>query len=100
MAPETPATEPRLASDQHDAALALALGALSVVRSVDACMNRVSAHGSPPLDAGDPVVLAALGAISFGRSLTRWLEEAAQPQQRQHADAPTLSLPGMRELLR
>ena len=97
---ETPATEPRVACDEHDAVLALALGSLAVARGFEACVIRPALPGSQPLEADDPIVLAALGAISLGRSLTRWLEEAAQRQHPRRLDPPTRPAPTSRELLR
>jgi len=94
-----PATEPRAGSDQHDAALALALGALAVARQVELCVARPSPPGSPPLAADDALVVAALGAISIGRSLRRWLNEAAAAHEGPHVAAPA-PVPTSRELLR
>ena len=97
---ETKVSDPQLTFDQHDTVLALALGALSASRRFDAYVARASAPGSRPLGADDPLVLAALGAISLGRSLSRWLEEAAEPRRAAHVDVPTTPRPAPRELLR
>ena len=74
---DAPATEPRLASEQHDIVLSLALGLLATARRFEAAVSQGPA-GTAALEADDPVVLASLGAIAFSRSLRRWLEEAAE----------------------
>lgn len=74
---KNPATEPRLAADHHDGLLAVALGALSAAQWFEELAARPSAPGAPPLSADDPIVFAALGAVSLSRSLRRWLEEAS-----------------------
>jgi hypothetical protein len=99
MSADAPATEPRAASDHHDAVLALVLGSLRLARHFEASVARASA-GSPPLATDDPMVVAALGAISLGRSLERWLEAAAEPEPCPHADRTTAALPPPRDLLR
>jgi hypothetical protein len=94
---ETPATEPLADADRHDAVLASALGLLSLAQRFEACAARASTSGSQ-LDADNAIVLAALGAISLGRSLKRWLEEASElPADIRAVMSPPLSL---RELLR
>jgi hypothetical protein len=99
MSADAPATEPRVASDQHDAVLALVLGSLRLAHRFEACVGRASA-GGPSLAADDPMVVAALGAISLGRSLERWLEAAAESEPCPHADATTAAMPPPRDLLR
>jgi hypothetical protein len=98
MPNEIPANDPRLASDQYDAVLGLALGSLAVARRFEgyvSCESRAQ-----PLGADDPLVLAALGAISLSRSLTRWLEEAAELRERAHVDGSTVSSQEGQDLLR
>ena len=73
---DAPATEPRLASDVHDTVLHLALGALASLRRFEGLAS--VQHPGDPLAADDPVVLASLGLLACGRSLRRWLAEAAQ----------------------
>jgi hypothetical protein len=73
---DAPATEPRLALDQHDVVLALGLGALAMARRFEDAVSAPAATGT--LEADDPVVLASLGAIALGRALRRWLEESAE----------------------
>ena len=97
---ERPATEPRPAADQHDAALTLALGLLAAVRRFEGYASRTSRAGATPLAEGDPIVLAALGAVSLGRTLTRWLEEAAGPQEVPHVNRAAGSSRTPRELFR
>ena len=97
---EMPATEPRPAADQHDAALTLALGLLSAVRRFEGSASRASRSGATALAADDPVVLSALGAVSVGRTLTRWLEEAAKPREVPRVDLPAGASPTPRELFR
>ena len=96
---EAPATEPRLAADQHDVVLALALGAVCAAERFADRVSRAS-PASEPLDAGDPVVLASLGVLALARALRRWLEESAgsapPPSQPCSAGDPLAS----RELLR
>jgi hypothetical protein len=74
---DAPTTEPRLASDQHDVVLSLALGLLGMARRFEGAVSQGPAE-TVALEADDPVVLASLGAIAFTRSLRRWLEEAAE----------------------
>ena len=95
---DNPATEPRLDSHQHDTLLVLALGSLSVAQRFEALVGRTSGQ-TPPLDGDDPVVLAALGALSLSRSLRRWLEEASPVREMAVADQPTDAV-SSRELLR
>jgi hypothetical protein len=96
---DAPASEPRLASDRHDAALALGLGALSAAQRFERAVSPQAA-GADVLAADDPVVLAALGAIGLGRILRHWLESAAAPRpaspEPPGSKAPLVS----RELLR
>jgi hypothetical protein len=100
MPVNTPATEPRLVSDHHDAVLALALGSLSLVRRFEELVSRATTPEVQPLDRDDTVVLAALGVVSLGRSLRRWLEEAAVPTQPSTPSPSSAHRPERRELLR
>jgi hypothetical protein len=84
------ATEPRLATDQHDAVLLLALGSLSLFQHFEQLIRPAADPAVRPLEVDDPLVLAALGVVSTGRSLRRWLEEAAPP-----AAAPDRSVPSI-----
>jgi hypothetical protein len=92
--------EPALAADRHDAVLALALGALSYAQRFEELVAAAAAPAAAPLDLDDDAVLAALGLISLGRSLRRWLEDAAEPSL---APGPKVSCAGrltLRELTR
>lgn len=94
-----PATEPRLASDQRDVVLALALGALAAGTRFEETVRRTSSSPEA-LEPDDPVVLASLGVIAFARTLKRWLDESAEAQPAappRPADGGSLS---SRELLR
>jgi hypothetical protein len=93
-----PATEPCLGADRHDAVLALALGALALSRSAEEALRRQAPAGSDGGTPEEPLVLAALGVISIGRSLARWLEEVADASPQPNAD----SRPGLdiRDLMR
>jgi hypothetical protein len=94
---DKPATEPRLDAHQHDALLVLALGSLSLAQRFESLVNHTSAQGTP-LDRHDPVVLAALGVVSLGRSLRRWLDEASPVREAPVAASPSVATPW--ELLR
>jgi hypothetical protein len=89
-----------LASDHHDAVLALALGSLSFGQCFETLISRATASAVPPLDLDDPLVLAALGVVSLARSLRRWLEEAAAPTRPPQPSASSTPLAAPRELLR
>ena len=90
-------TEPRLVSENLDAVLALALGALSMANGLEAALRPQSTDGEA-LQPDDPVVLAALGAIALGRTLRRWLEESADAVVTSTPSTHPRPLP--RELLR
>ena len=92
------ATELMLASDQRDTLLALVLGSLSAERRFEELVSRTVAMGQP-LDADDPVVLTALGLISLGRTLQRWLDASvASPSSLTSNESATHSVLG--DLLR
>lgn len=97
---DTTATEPRLNSDRHDAVLALALGSLSFAQRFEEMISQVATTAVRPLDVDDPIVLAALGVVSLGRSLRRWVEEAAEPVRQPAPSASSVPVPSPRELLR
>lgn len=93
------ATEPRLDTALHDPVLALALGGLSVSRQFAALVS-APAPGLPPLARDDALVLAALGIISLGRSLHRWLEEASEPVEPRAVSPSADEAPHTGDLLR
>jgi hypothetical protein len=73
------------------------LGALSVVERLEReCTASNAPH--PALAADDALVLAALGALGLGRSLRRWLAEAATPAALVSTTAA--DVPALGELLR
>jgi hypothetical protein len=90
---DRPATEPQLVADRHDEVLALALGSLSVTQRFENMVSRAATPGRRPLGIDDPLVLAALGLVSLGRSLGRWLEEAAEPERPRGAGASSAEAP-------
>jgi hypothetical protein len=97
---DTPATEPRFTSDRHDTVLALALGSLSFEQRFEEMVRRATSPVAQALDIDDPVVLAALGVVSVGRSLRRWLEHAAASAAPAKPDGTSAHAPVARDLLR
>jgi hypothetical protein len=97
---EMPATEPALAFDERDAVLALALGSLSFVQRLEEQVRVATADAVRPHEVDDPVVLAALGAISAGRTLKRWLAEAREAGSEIDDVSPSGSLMLPRDVLR
>ena len=92
------ASEPRLASERHDVALGLALGALAVAGRFEQASTSTLSDG-PSLDRDDPVLLAALGVIALSRALQRWLTDATTIPVTV-ADTPREAVLSSRELLR
>jgi hypothetical protein len=95
---DCPATEPRLSADKHDPVLALALGALSAICRFEDAVGARSSEAA--LDPDDPIVVASLGVVSLGRTLRRWLEEAAEPHGTAARPEPVEPSVSPRELLR
>jgi hypothetical protein len=61
-----------------DAIVALALGAMSRLRALDAWLDvAVRAERGERLASDDPTLLAVLGLISLRRTTLRWIDEAA-----------------------
>lgn len=92
-------SEVRSAFDKHDVLLALLLGALSSFKRFEDAVSRPDPEGNSSMDYGHPLVVAALGAISFGRTLERWLEEATEPAGRSEP-IPASTQPRLRDFLR
>jgi len=94
-----PATEPVLASERNDAALALALGGLSAIERLERAVAPARSDGLA-LDADDPVVLASLGALALGRILARWLAHASAPLTAAAPPSGDVDRSSSRQLLR
>jgi hypothetical protein len=100
MLTQTPINEVRPAFDRHHSLLVLLLGALSFSSQIEEFLCRPSVDGVDPMDPEHPLVIAALGSISLGRTIRRWAEEAASPAVECEQKKAPVTTDSLREFLR